>query len=87
MRERFALHKRAVVEQSEVLKQQGFKVLIVDKLRPDIIARKGDKTYAIEVEFDKPDYEKYQGIQVFDDVIWILRSSKGDHPPFSISPG
>lgn len=61
--------------------------MIIDKVRPDIIARKDDKVYAVEVEFEKPDYSKYEGIQVFDDIMWILRSSKGDNPPFSILPG
>jgi endogenous inhibitor of DNA gyrase (YacG/DUF329 family) len=87
IRERFTLHQNAVIEQAEVLKQQGFKVMIIDKVRPDIIARKDDKVYAVEVEFEKPDYSKYEGIQVFDDIMWILRSSKGDNPPFSILPG
>ena len=73
IRERFRLHKEALKEQAKILKQQGFKVMIVDKVRPDIIARKDDKIYAVEVEFDKPDYDKYEGIEVFDDIIWILK--------------
>jgi hypothetical protein len=58
-----------------MLKQQGFEVLIVDKVRPDIIARKEDKIYTVEVELDKPDYDKYEGIKVFDDVMWILKDT------------
>lgn len=73
MRERFKFHKKVVIEQAEILKQQGFKVIIVDKVRPDIIARKDDKIYAVEVELDKPDYGKYEGIEVFDDIMWIFK--------------
>jgi PP-loop superfamily ATP-utilizing enzyme len=83
IRERFILHQKAVIEQTEVLKQQGFKVINIDKVRPDMIVRKDDKIYAVEVELSKPDYSKYEGVEVFDDIIWILRIPKQYKSPIS----
>ncbi len=73
IRERIRLHTEALDEHAEILRDQGFEVMIVDKLRPDILARKDGKIYAVEVEFGKPDYAKYEGIKVFDDIIWIIK--------------
>jgi hypothetical protein len=77
MREKYRIacqeHKRAVEEEAERLKQQGFNVLILDQIRPDIIARKDEKLYAVEVEFDHPNYTKYDGIKFFDDIIWVMK--------------
>jgi hypothetical protein len=73
IRKRPRFHQKAVIEQAEVLRQQGFRVVITDKVRPDIIARRGDKIYAVEVEFNKPDYDKYEGVEVFDDIMWIVK--------------
>ena len=68
----------------EEFKEKGYKVIpIFKKPVPDIIAIKDGKIYAIEVEFERKGktikskkYNKYKGINYFDDVIWILKESK-----------
>ena len=45
---------------------------------PDFIAIKDNKVFAVEVEYNKPRYEKYTDDirKYYDDVIWILRNKK-----------
>lgn len=69
-------HKMALLDEVRILKEQGFKVLNVDKVRPDIIARKNGKIYAVEVEFSEPDYGKYDSQNIFDDIIWIRKEHR-----------
>ena len=52
----------------------GFDVMNSERVHPDIIARKDGKFYAIEIEFNKPNYKKYDGITLFDKVEWILKN-------------
>ena len=46
-------------------------------IRPDIIAIKDNKIYAVEIEM-KPwhDYDKYKNLKFFDKVIWV-KNEKG----------
>lgn len=78
MSERYMLHKQAVLKQADSLRKQGFKVLVADTgPRPDIFARKGGKLYAVEVELDNPDWNKYKGLDFFDDVHWVTEQRVG----------
>jgi hypothetical protein len=76
----FQKHKDEILKQAEILRQQGFQVLICDKKRPDIIARKNDKIYAVEVEIEKPNlyqkFDKWNDRTIFDDIHWIIIKRK-----------
>lgn len=58
-----------------LLREQGFYVIPITRIVPDIIAMKDGKVYAVEVEYGVPNYEKYtedfRGL--FSDVIWIIK--------------
>ena len=58
------------------LRKQGYKVLLADDVRPDIIARKDGIVIAKEIEFGEPNYTKYEGIDFFDDVVWIIMDKR-----------
>ena len=65
-----------VLKEAEELKKQGFRVIpIAMKCIPDIIAIKDNKVFAVEVEYNKPNYAKYTDEirQFYDDIIWILK--------------
>ncbi len=66
-----------ITEEMDNLSKQGFSVIPIGRNRdpkPDIIAMKDGKVYAVEVESSKPDYEKYgENTKYFDDIIWVLR--------------
>ena len=73
-------HTKAIVEEMEKLKEQGFRCIPVHtdafKPIPDIIAIKDNFVYAVEVEIDDartPDYNKYSLPHPYDDVIWIIK--------------
>jgi len=73
------LHKKYITKQCNQLKQQGFRVIPLDgvyRIRPDIIAIKENKVYAVEVEGGKPNYKKYANIPFYDDIIWVLFDRK-----------
>jgi len=69
---------KKILEESENLKKQGFRVVPLTKVIPDIIALKNGKIFAIEVEYGNPDYGKYtEDIRVlFDDIIWIIKKRR-----------
>ena len=73
---RMQIHSNFIQEQAKILESQGFKVLISDKIRPDIISFKDGKIYAVEIELGAPNYEKYKECKFFDDIIWVLRKTK-----------
>ena len=55
---------------------QGFRCIPTGgKVRPDFIAIKDNKVFAVEVEYDIPNYSKYtkEAKLFFDDIIWIFR--------------
>lgn len=60
------------------LELQGFRCIPITHVVPDIIAIRDGKVYAIEVEYGKPNYQKYTETirQYYDDVIWILIKRK-----------
>jgi hypothetical protein len=69
-------HRIAVLKEMKNYRRQGFKVLDMDRIRPDFIARNKNKFYAVEVELSRPltsDYciHKYDDVDVFDDIHWI----------------
>lgn len=68
---------RRLEEEMKKLSEQGFNCVPVGgKVRPDIVAFKNGKIYAIEVEYKKrPNYSKYDKLKIeyFDEVIWINR--------------
>lgn len=66
-------YQRAL-EQCEILKEQGFRVIPIGRVIPDIIAIKDNKVYAVEIEYNTPNYDKYNKVPgLFDDIIWILK--------------
>ena len=72
-------YKKILVLKGE-MEEQGFRCIPLGKVIPDIIAIKDNKIFAVELEYGKPNYDKYtSNIQhFFDDVIWIIkRGDKG----------
>lgn len=70
------VHTRIIAELDN-LTQQGFRCVPVGgKVKPDIIAIKDGKVFAVEVEYGKPNYAKYtDDVRVyFDDIIWIIKN-------------
>ena len=75
-RERPVIHDRALQEELANLETQGFKCIPIGMLgfpKPDIVAIKDGKIYAIEVELSCANYSKYKDLKCFDDIIWIVR--------------
>jgi hypothetical protein len=67
-------HQQAVLEEINKLNVQGYKTLNGDMSpHPDILAFKDGKIYAYEIEFRKISPEKYNGVDFFDDIIWIKK--------------
>ena len=74
------IHDEALKLELEEIKKQGFHCIPIGLLKypkPDIIAIKDGKVFAIEVELSTIDYEKYNNVKDFDDIIWIDKR-KGD---------
>ena len=78
----YGIHRSAVNKafariEAEIpeLEKQGFRCIPMTHVFPDIIAIKDNKVYAIEVEYNDPNYAKYTDAikNRFDDIIWILR--------------
>ena len=72
-------HNAAIKDEMKKLESQGFRCVNVGTTKvkkPDIIAIKNGKVYAVEVETlaqGNPDYNKWEGTTVFDDIIWVIR--------------
>ena len=77
----FTEHEKTVREEAVALEKDGFRVLRADrKPKPDLIAMKDGKIYAVEVQFGRyADYGKYNGTTFFDDVIWIRRDRRREN--------
>lgn len=78
-RESFLRHEELVKEHAKLLEEQGFRVFPICRglPRPDIIALKNGKVYAVEVvRRSKPNYEKYLETNPYDDIIWIFERRK-----------
>jgi len=72
---RHKLVKERIIKEAEELKKQGFRIIPLIDVFPDIIAIKDGKIFAVEVEYGKPNYNKYTDEirQYFDDIYWIIR--------------
>jgi len=72
----YKIHKDEILKQAEIFKKEGFQVLICDQKRPDLIVRKNNNIFAIEIETLKenkiPNYEKWNEKTIFDDIHWII---------------
>ena len=71
-----ALTNQRILDECAELERQGFRAVPTGgHVIPDIVAIKDNKIYAVEVEYGKPNYNKYSGKEgkYFDDIIWILR--------------
>gem|GEM_PF-4923176 len=68
------IHDKEVTKVAKRLKAEGFKIIrfCEGDPRPDIIAIKGNKVYAYEVEFNNPCFEKYVNCTQFDDIVWLI---------------
>ena len=73
---RLILHHERILQEIPELEKQGFRCIPNTKIIPDIIAIKDNKVYAIEVEYQKPDYNKYTDCKLYDDIIWVIRKKK-----------
>lgn len=70
---------KRIMDEIQELEKQGFRCIPITCVIPDIIATRDGKIYAIEVEYRKPNYVKYNKDNYkdrFDDVIWLLRNNK-----------
>ena len=68
-------HKRILKEIKE-FEKQGYRCVPTGGIvRPDFVAVKDGKIFAVEVEYGRPNYSKYtKEIRSFvDDVIWLIR--------------
>lgn len=68
-----------IENEAKILEQEGFRIIPITSVIPDIIAIKDGKVYAVEVEYQRPNYEKYNGKfrDYYDDVIWIVKGILG----------
>lgn len=72
------LHFDRIENEVEKLKAQGFRVIPITRVIPDMIAIKDNQVYAIEVEYNQPNYKKYRNETMksrYDAVMWILRGN------------
>jgi hypothetical protein len=68
-----------IINESKKLKRKGYRVIPIGKVIPDIIAIKNNKVYAIEVEFGRPNYSKYDKNnykKYFDEIKWIIKRKR-----------
>ena len=68
-------HDFLIFEQRKKMELEGFKVITLKKVLPDLIAIKNGKIYAVEVETgsQRANYKKYEKVKDYDDVLWILK--------------
>lgn len=76
IRETRERHENAVNEEIKKFEDQSFKCVSLEHLHPDFLACKDGKIYAVEVEFGDPNYDKYNNIKFFDDIIWIRKEGR-----------
>lgn len=74
----FKICYQRILEETKELEKQGFRCIPIGKVIPDIIAIKDNKIFAIEVEYQRPNYNKYTDDvrKYFDDIIWLIRNRK-----------
>jgi hypothetical protein len=68
-------HNLIVKQLGEILTAKGFRYIPISGsgIVPDAIAIKDNKVYAIEVEQNAPDIEKYAQPHEYDDVFWFIK--------------
>jgi len=68
-----------ILAEIPALEKQGFRCIPITKVIPDIIGidKYGNVT-AFEVEYGKPNYDKYteEIKEYYDDVVWLIRNKK-----------
>lgn len=69
---------KRILDEAAILEQQGYRVIPITKVIPDIIAIKDGKVIAFEVEYKRvnnPNTAKYTDDikKYFDDVVWLLK--------------
>lgn len=71
-------HYEKILELKKEMEQQGFRCIPIGKVVPDIIALKDNKVFAVELEYQKPNYNKYTDDikHFFDDIIWVIKRRK-----------
>jgi len=78
-KEGIIIHDNLIKEELKKLEKQGFRCVNVGTTKvkkPDIIAFKNNKIYAVEVETESQritNYDKWNKTNVFDDIIWIIK--------------
>ncbi len=74
------IHAEEIKKQAKILTKQGYKCVLPDfQPRPDIIAIKNNKVYAVEIEFGIPKVEKYNNTNIYDDIWWIIMGRGQDN--------
>ena len=76
LKERINLVDNRIMTEVKEFESQGFRCVPTGgKIRPDFIAFKDNKIYAVEVEYGRPNYSKYTNdMKVYvDDIIWVLK--------------
>jgi hypothetical protein len=72
-----SLTYKKILLEIDNLEKEGFRCVPIGRVIPDIVAIKGNKIYAIEVEYGfYPNYKKYNKEnykKYFDDIIWIKK--------------
>ncbi len=69
-----------IIAEVEDFQSKGFRCFPTGgRVRPDFVAIKDGKAFAVEVEYGKPNYSKYddESMRYFDDVVWILKKKPG----------
>ena len=72
---------KRILEEASILESQGYRVIPITKVIPDIIAIKNGRVFAFEVEYknaNNPNIDKYtEDIKkYFDEVVWLIRKRK-----------
>lgn len=65
-----------ILDEAKILEKQGYRVIPIAHVIPDIIAIKDGEVYAVEVEYGNPNYDKYEKNdyeKYFDGVIWLIK--------------
>ena len=74
-------HEELIEEEKQKLIKKGFRVIYVDKVRPDLIAISGENIKIIAVEIERgtqePNLKKYKRNEYYDKVKWVFKKPKG----------
>lgn len=66
-------HDNTVRKEMQNFVNNGFRCIPLLDVYPDFIAIKGDKAFAVEIEFRVVNPDKYTNIPYYDDIIWITK--------------